>query len=64
MTNMEMTGRKGGEDKRSRGGGPNSNIPRWASWRWGENGENVCLEGGVGVEDKQLNTTNVPIWVR
>ena len=23
----------------------------------------VCLEGGVGVEDKQLNTTNVPIWI-
>ena len=24
----------------------------------------VCLEGGVGVEDKQPNTTNVPNWVR
>src|SRR6266508_2515485 len=23
----------------------------------------VCLEGGVGVEDKQPNTTNMPIWI-
>ena len=23
----------------------------------------VYLEGGVGVEDKQPNTTNIPIWV-
>ena len=31
--------------------------PVWVHFR-------VCLEGGVGVEDKQPNTANVPIWVR
>jgi len=50
--------RRGEQEKCA--GGPNTNMPRWAHWRWREN---VYLEGGVGVEDKQPNTTNVPIWV-
>ena len=29
--------REGGENERSvRGGRPNTNMPRWARWRWGE----------------------------
>ena len=54
------------------GGRPNTNMPGHVGG--GEAADtktrryaahfHVCLEGGVGVEDKQLNTTNIPNWVR
>jgi len=56
--------RGGGENKRSVGGRPNTNMPRWAHWRWGENvgsrrentphmGASLCLFRGRGLGGRQ-----------